>query len=345
MALTISENKKKSAVAYINDHFDEHMSHFPYAKYPTEPLNQWREQFSDPKAVDPKTIRTALFWRGGFWQRKDAPYAQRQTALSVVRLWPEFVREEAAEPAHVFDFWTSRLENGPLAFDTASFLAHLICPDSLELADAQRLEAMRDLLKEIGHEGGEPDTDSSLDGLLRYTDFFRALLPKMQTKDSDRARVQLDRFMKAYGNRHALSKLAGKTLPTIEPVIRSLNWEAIDCKKYAPEGIEGRANADVLFACLLLALDRQPKRKEKLTVGEVAELVPLGSGGICNPGSYHYAMIALFGGQKGRDFFTFEDETLHMAFTAQANQSSRDMRFYRKHSDASVTINQKYARS
>lgn len=110
MALTISENKKKSVVAYINDHFDKHMSHFPYAKYPTEPLNQWREQFSDPKAVDPKTNRTALSWRGGFWQRKDAPYAQRQTALSVVRLWPEFVREEAAEPAHVFDFWTSRLE-------------------------------------------------------------------------------------------------------------------------------------------------------------------------------------------------------------------------------------------
>ena len=345
MALSISENKKKAIITYINDHFDEHMSHFPYAKYPTEPLNQWREQFSDPKAVDPKTIRTALSWRGGFWQRKDAPYAQRQTALSVVRLWPEFVREEAAEPAHVFDYWTNRLENDPLAFDTASFLAHLICPDALELADAQRLEAMWDLLMEVGHDGGEPDDGFSLDGLLRYTDFFRALLPKMQPKDVDRARVQLDRFLKAYGNRHALAKLADKTPPTIEPVIQSLNWGAIDCKKYAPERIAGRANADVLFACLLLALDRKPERKEKLTVGEVAELVPLGSGGVCNPGSYHYAMIALFGGQKGRDFFTFEDETLHTAFTAQANQSSRDMRFYRKHLDASININPKYARS
>ncbi|MEC0371129.1 hypothetical protein [Paenibacillus chibensis] len=345
MHLTISENKKKAVIAYINDHLDEHMTHFPYAKYPTEPLNQWREQFADPKAVDPKTIRAALSWRGGFWQRKDAPYAQRQTALSAIRLWPEFVREEAAEPAHVFDFWTSRLENDPLAFDTASFLAHLISPDALELADAQRLEAMRDLLKEVGHDGGEHNDDCSLDGLLRYTDFFRALLPRMQPKDANRARVQLDRFLKAYGNRHALAKLAGKTPATIEPAIRSLNWEAIDCKKYAPEQIEGRANADVLFACLLLALDGQPERKEKLTVGEVAELVPLGSGGVCNPGSYHYAMIALFGGQKGRDFFTFEDDTLQAEFTAQANQSSRDMRFYCKHADASISINPKYARS
>lgn len=172
------------------------------------------------------------------------------------------------------------------------------------------------------------------------------MLPKIQAKHGDGTQVQLDRFLKkAYGNRHALAKLAGKTPPTIEPVIRSLNWEAIDCKKYAPEGIEGRANADVLFACLLLALDRQPERKDKLTVGEVAELVPLGSGGVCNPGSYHYAMIALFGGQKGRDSFTFEVETLQAEFTAQANQSSRDMRFYRKHLDASITINPKYARS
>ncbi|WP_339279085.1 hypothetical protein NYE40_23845 [Paenibacillus sp. FSL W8-1187] len=77
---------------------------------------------------------------------------------------------------------------------------------------------------------------------------------------------------------------------------------------FALEQIADRSNADVLFACLLLALDDQPEHRERLTVGQVAEPVPLGSGGICNPGSYHYAMIALFGGQKGRDFFSC---TLH----------------------------------
>ncbi|PLT48045.1 hypothetical protein B8V81_0177 [Paenibacillus pasadenensis] len=117
------------------------------------------------------------------------------------------------------------------------------------------------------------------------------------------------------------------------------------CKHFVPEQIAGRANADALFACLLLALDDQPEQRERLTVGQVAELVPLGSGGICNPGSYHYAMIALFGGQKGRDFFLFENAELQAAFTEQANQSSRDMRFYRKHADAAITISPKYVRS
>lgn len=344
MPPTISENKKKAIVTYINDQFDEHMLYFPYAKYPTEPLDQWRKQFAEPKAVSPEMLRAALFWRGGFWQRKDAPYAQRQNVLSVVKSWADFAGKNVSEPAQVLDFWTSRLEGGTLAFDTASFLAHLIFPNVLELADVQRLEAMRDLLKEAGHEYGETEADYSLDGLLRYTDFFRALLPKMQPKHAERARVQLDRFLKAYGNRHTLTKLAGKIPPTIEPMFRSLNWERTDCKHFAPEQIEGRANADMLFACLLLALDEQPERKKKLTIGEVTKLVPQGSGGICNPGSYHYAMIALFGGQKGRDFFLFEDKHLHATFTEQANQSSRDMRFYLKHAEAVIAVSPKYVR-
>lgn len=138
MTLNISENKKKAIGAYINDHFNEHMNHFPYAKFPTEPLNQWRHQFTEPKAVSPEVLRTALSWRGGYWQRKDAPYAQRQVALSVVKSWPEFAHEEAP-PARTFNFWTKRLPSGPLAFDTVAFLSHLLHPDALELADVHRL--------------------------------------------------------------------------------------------------------------------------------------------------------------------------------------------------------------
>lgn len=344
MTLTISENKKKVIATYINDHFNEYMSHFPYAKYPVEPLEQWRITFTDPKTVRPEVLRAALSWRGGYWQRKDAPYSHRQAALCVAKSWPEFAREEAPDPARTFDFWMERLPSHLLAFETASFLAHLLHPDALEMADEHRFVAMQDLLKEALQKEGEQGVDSSLNGLVLYTDFFRALLPKIQAKHGEGARVQLDRFLKAYGNRHALAKLAGKIPPTIEPTIRSLDWEAIDCSHFAPERIEGRANADVLFACLLLALEEKPERKKKLTVGEVAELVPLGSGAICNPSSYHYAMIALFGGQKGRDFFSFDDEQLRAAFTDQANQSSRNMRFYREHSEAVITINPKYVR-
>jgi len=342
MTLTISENKKKAILNFISNHFNEHMSHFPYAKYPTEPLDRWREQFTALQAISPETIRAALSWRGGFWQRKDAPYIQRQTALIVVKSWAEFVEMNTPDPTHIFGFWTGRIGNSPLAFDNTAFITHLVRPDAIELADMQRLEAMQDLLKKVEHEEGERDVDCSLDGIVQYTDFFRALLSKLSAKYGVQARVKLDRFLKAYGNRPLLSKLAEKFPPTVEPMVRLLNWENIECKQFAPELIAGRANADVLFACLLLALDSQPEHKEKLTIREIVELIPLGSGDICNPGSYHYAMIALFGGQSGRDFFTFEDRELQTAFTKQANQSTRNMRFYLAHTDKTVSINPKY---
>lgn len=53
-------------------------------------------------------------------------------------------------------------------------------------------------------------------------------------------------------------------------------------------------------------------------------------------------MIALFGEQKGRDFFIFEDVPLSTAFTEQANNSTRDMRFYRKYEEVKIKINPKY---
>ncbi|MFB9279393.1 hypothetical protein [Cohnella cellulosilytica] len=257
MTFTISENKKKAIIAFINDHFNKRMSHFPFAKYPTESLDRWREHFAEPKAIGPETLRAALSWRGGFWQRKDAPYAQRQNALSIIKLWPEFAREDATEPARAFGFWTERLPNCPLAFDTAAFLAHLIRPDALELGGHAQ----------AGGDAG-PAQGSGAPGrrvrrrLLpgRAAAVHRLLPAKMQSKHGDRARVQLDRFQKAYGNRHALVKLAGKVPPTVEPTVRTLDWEALACKHFAPQQIAGRANADVLFACLLLALDGQQER-------------------------------------------------------------------------------------
>jgi hypothetical protein len=66
--------------------------------------------------------------------------------------------------------------------------------------------------------------------------------------------------------------------------------------------------------------------------------------GICNPASYNYAMVALFGSQKDRDYFQFENADLQGAFTEQANHSTRDMKFYAKHADEPVTINPKYRR-
>lgn len=175
--------------------------------------------------------------------------------------------------------------------------------------------------------------------LEQYSQFFRLIQPKLPYGDD--SRNKLDRFLKAYGNRHAYRNVAAD-YRTQEPAIREFSWETASSRHFNLDNIKLRSNADVLFACLLLTLEQRGLAGTPLTIGRIAELVPLGTAGICNPASYNYAMISLFGRQKGRDYFQFENAALQKEFTEQANRSTRDMKFYVKHADEAVTINTKY---
>ncbi|MEK3900058.1 hypothetical protein [Paenibacillus sp. FSL R7-0179] len=344
MNLSLSESKKKALYGLITQRYDVHMSRFPYAKYPSEPLNEWRKQFADAPHVRPDMIRSALNWRCGFWQRSNAPFLQKKIAITAIKSWPEFTGQAITDHAEILAFWTDKFSNDTLGFDAAAFLLHLLYPTDLEMADRHRLSAMRDLLAEVGHEVPPEASASDLTSLTIYTEFFRSLLPKMQAQHGEQSAVKLDQFLMAYGNREALTKLSEKFGPSVEPIVSFVDWNDLTTERFLPSAILGRSNADILFACLLLALELYPEKATELKVESVVELLPLGSGGVCNPASYHYAMIAMFGGQKGRDFFVFEDEALSKSFTEQANHSTRDMRFYKKHGNAKITVHSKYVK-
>lgn len=338
MTLTLNEKEKRAIVTLINDRMDEHLSRFPFARYPIEPLEEWKRHFCDPKAVSSDTLRQALGWHFGGWQHRDLALAHKKTIASVLKAWPEFVNSGTASPADSLRFWEQKLHDRQRGFDAVAFLLHLLRPDSFELADHHRLQAMSEMLKEIHHQDSDQMITRSLPDLETYTQFFRSVLPKLSGADP---RVRLDRFLKAYGNRHAY-KNVNSAYTTQEPTIRHFSWRDCTAQRFNLKKITLRSNADVLFACLLQALDKQPGSSYSLTIGQIVGHVPLGTAGICNPASYNYAMIALFGGQKGRDYFQLETAALRQAFTEQANQSTRDMKFYVKHADEAVTINPKY---
>ncbi|GAA4867020.1 hypothetical protein GCM10023310_53380 [Paenibacillus vulneris] len=58
--------------------------------------------------------------------------------------------------------------------------------------------------------------------------------------------------------------------------------------------------------------------------------------------SYNYAMVAMFGNQRGRDYFQFENAKMGVYFTEQANDPARDNTCWRKFLDEKVKINLKY---
>ncbi|MUT64924.1 hypothetical protein [Paenibacillus sp. NEAU-GSW1] len=339
MSLTLNEKEKRSIVAVVQNKLEAHLNHFPYARYPIEPLNEWKRIFCDPKTVPSDTLKKALNWHFGSWQRKDLALAHRKIISVILKFWPEYVEHPAHAAEQSFHFWEQKLSDWHHGFGAVAFLLHLQRPDQYEIADRHRIDAMFSLLKAIDHAHKERVSTLSFLDLQDYTSFFRSTFPKLP--HGNESRLKLDRFLKMYGNRHAYKNVT-LDYQTKEPSIREFSWEKASSKQFDLKKIMLRSNADVLFACLLLSLEQHSQPDEALTIGRIAEYIPLGTAGICNSASYNYAMISLFGSQKGRDYFQLEGAVLRDDFTDQANQSTRDMKFYAKHADLIVTLNPKY---
>ncbi|MGO4531980.1 hypothetical protein AB4Z30_23115 [Paenibacillus sp. 2TAF8] len=342
MSMQLTDAKKKSLAALVKTHHEQHLSRFPFAKYPIEPLKVWKKQFTEPATIEAHTLRSALSWSCGKWQQQSIPYPYRKLHLTVISHWKNFVEQYNPELSSVLSYWTDLLGTGEYAFNTVAFLAHLLRPEQIELTDSRRIKGMNDLLTEVELSDECIELEDVAASVEKYCDFYRQLLPKTQSILGDQASVKLGRFLFAYGYRDVLSKVAESSPSQPEPIITSLDWETATSQRFNLNLITERANADRLFACLLLALDKQPEMPKEMTIQDIMNLIPLGSGGICNPGSYNYAFISMLGKQKGRDFFLFEDLTMSESFTQQANQSTRDMSFHKKNVDIRVKTNPKY---
>lgn len=339
MPQTLNEKDKRAVATILNELLDEHLTRFPYAKYPTEPLEEWKRIFCDPKSIPAETLRQALGWQFGGWQRKDLAFAQRRTIAEIVKAWPEFAETAALEPRQAFSFWQDKLTDWHHGFDAAAFLLHLLRPDAFENVDRHRLGAMSELLEATGREAEGLTNPHSLTDIQNYTSIFRVLVPKLPYGDD--SHIKLDRFLKVYGNRHAYKRVP-LDFATREPTIRTFSWVSTVSKRFRLDQITSRANADMLFACLLLTLEAENRSHEDLTIGEVIERLPLGTGGLCNPASFNYALVALFGGQRQRDYWIFDRPELRHSFTEQANQSTRNMRYYLAHATEKLSVNPKY---
>lgn len=339
MTISMTEKEKKAIAAAITERIDEYLNRFPYARYPVEPLEEWRKLFCAPEAVTTETPRQALGWQFGGWQRK-YPLAHRKTISIVVNDWSDVLETAAQDLRQAFALWQQKLPDWRNGFSAAALLLHLQQPDALELADCHRIDTVIKLLKVIDHAEKDRSITLSLDDIEDYTAFFRAIAPKLPYGKT--SHTKLDRFTKIYGNRHAYKRIS-PDYQTREPLIRTFSWDTATSKRFLLDQIL-RANADRLFACFLLTLESENRSPAELTIGDVINRWPLGTGGLCNPASFNYALVALFGGQRQRDFWIFEKPELLQAFTAQANQSTRNMRYYLAHASEKLSVNPKSER-
>jgi hypothetical protein len=165
---SLTEKDKKALITTITSLMDEHLSRFPYAKYPIEPLGEWRRFFCDPKTVPVKMVKQLLSWHFGGWQRKDLALAHRKVIAEILKVWSEFV-ESPLDPWQALTFWQDKLSDWHHGFGAAAFLLHLQHSEKFEIVDRHRLDAMNELLRTIGHSNQVNEQTLSLSTIQDYT--------------------------------------------------------------------------------------------------------------------------------------------------------------------------------
>lgn len=103
-------------------------------------------------------------------------------------------------------------------------------------------------------------------------------------------------------------------------------------------------NADKLFKAFLEKVENQEMTPTKVfTVKEITEMIPRGSAGVNNHSTYGFSIMSMFGNQKGRDYFIFDDFDTTKLFTDLCNNSDRDNYAWRKYyMSKTCVINPKY---
>jgi len=220
LAFSLNEKEKRAISTLVQERMDEHLSRFPFARYPIEPFEAWKHIFAEPQSVPAETLRDAFRWPLGGWARKNLPSTHHRTTIKMIKIWPEFAENAAFEPSQIFQFWEQRLPDWNTGFNTTTFLLHLMRSDEIEITDAHRISAMHELIQAVGISTVDPSHPLSFVAVEQYSQFFRLILQKLTY--GTESRIKLDRFLKAYGNRHAYKNVAAE-YKTSEPTIRQFS--------------------------------------------------------------------------------------------------------------------------
>jgi hypothetical protein len=338
--LNLSEIEKTTIISTINENCAAIISQYPIIKYPDEPYFEWLTTFQTPNEVLPEQIQKALEWKYGCWGKRTSIADQKVIISKCQKYWTEFCSTGIVELEPFFAFWEAKLGKKNTFFPI-SFIAHLMFPNIAEHVSSTSFKSMCKLMQSVRPEWNHSNKLTNVEDILLYTEFVRDIF-SLCSFEVDPMR-QLDKYLTLFMESESINT------PKIEksnnlPMITHFIWSEITSTLFDLEKIVLRANADVLFACLLKSLESSQgyTATMPLKISEIMERIPLGSAGISNAGSYNYAVLALFATQKGRDYFIFSDPELQKAFTTQANNSSRDMLFWKKNLDAQVTIHSKY---
>jgi hypothetical protein len=337
----LSEKEKKGIVQAIGSNLEDYVAKYPLSKFPDEPYEEWKTLFADAKAIKPEDIKSALTWMYGHHDKHHNVKSHKAVVEKVQEHWGEFVALGSLELNRIFNFWHAKMPELPFVAPT-SFIAHLLLPDLVPNMDKFHFLAMNELISQARPTWQWRSRPNSVDDIKTYAEFVHMIAAKVEA-EGNKKRL-LDKYLRVYGS---VIQFQGKDTAATsrgrrEATIKEFSWEAFSPRRFDGSKIMNRSNADVLFACLLMTLDENEEHGTSMTIQEIADKIPIGTGGISIYASYQYAMIGLFGQQKNRDYFVFDKPELAEQFTKQANNPSRDINFWKNYLSETISINPVY---
>jgi hypothetical protein len=337
----VTKKEIESIAKTISEHFGEYTSKYEMLKYPEEPYLKWKESFAEPKNVEHDEISKAFEWKYGHWGKSNYVPAHKVIIAKLQKHWPDFSEAGKLELDDIFAFWEERLE-GHQSFITIAFLSHLISSKKVEIIDQHNFRAMNYLMSTVRPDWVWKRVPVNQEDITDFSAFLQSLLPAV--KEAKGNKRELDKFLMMFG-KHKVKVIPVSRSKVAPAVSEKHDWNSISSKAFDIEKISLRSNADLLFALFLQSLDAVgDDRGTSYTIEEIQKRIPMQKTGIAVSSSYNYAMVALFGNQRGRDYFTFDNGNLGAYFTEQANDPSRDNTCWKKYLDEKVSINPKYVR-
>jgi hypothetical protein len=207
----LSGSEAWQIVKAIGPRFAEYASQYDTKKYWPEVYERVGQEFRQPEAVGPSTLRDALLWKYGHLRKPAIPPAHERLISRLQRGWPAAVAALPNAPEDAF-VALDRDFGGKTRFITVAFLLHLLHPRKVPIIDQHNFRAVNALMAGVRPTWKTRRQPSQYTDISLVAAFMEAVLAAwvLRAPESAPSGRDLDKFLMMYGK--AIKERSNKRL-------------------------------------------------------------------------------------------------------------------------------------
>jgi len=188
-----SKNEADLIKKKISSIYDDVLSRYDARKYPEDPYDQARVEFSS-RGNNNNQIENAMKWKWGHWGKDNYPQRHKDLIEEIRNIWPKYIQANCTTPEDTFIYWKGALEKRT-RYISVAFITHLIHSELVPIIDQHNYRAMNHLLRiseeKVITNKKKPSNWEDIQNLREFLSFISKLLGKEIR--------EVDKFLMMYG--------------------------------------------------------------------------------------------------------------------------------------------------